>query len=195
MPRKLKDVPSPTGLRRHVTRAPIRLYRWRLGWLLGKRFVLLTHTGRTTGQPRQVVLEVAGYDPRSDTFLVASGFGPHAQWYRNIRRNPAVTIQVGRRRTPAVASPLTPEASGRAMAKYASQHPRIAAKLMRVCGLEVDGTAEDFYLAGRDHVPFVRLTPTSVRTSTDGGGTHMNVRPLHGIGYQHPSDERRARER
>ncbi|MEU1629161.1 nitroreductase family deazaflavin-dependent oxidoreductase [Streptomyces sp. NPDC020096] len=182
MPRKLKDVPSPAGLRRHLVRAPIRLYRWRLGWLLGKRFLLLTHTGRTTGQPRQVVLEVAGYDPRSDTYLVASGFGPRAQWYRNICRNPAVTIQVGRSRSPAVASRLTPEASGRAMAQYATQHPRIAAKLMRICGLEVDGTKDDFYLAGRDYVPFVRLTPTSTRTDADSGGTHMNVRPLHGIG-------------
>ncbi len=177
-----------------MVRAPIRLYRWHLGWLLGKRFLLLTHTGRTTGQPRQVVLEVAGYDPRSDTYLVASGFGSRAQWYRNIRRNPDVTIQVGRRRTIAVASPLTPEASGHAMAKYASQYPRIAARLMRVCGLEVDGTTDDFYLVGRDHVPFVRLTPTSAGMDADGGGTHMNVRPLHGIGYEQLSHERRARE-
>ncbi|MGG7569288.1 hypothetical protein [Streptomyces sirii] len=53
------------------------------------------------------------------------------------------------------------------MATYASRYPRLARKLMRVCGLEVDGTAEDFYLVGRDHIPFVRLTPVAA-----GGRTH-----------------------
>ena len=32
----------------YFLRAPVYLYRWRLGWLLGKRFVLLTHIGRRT---------------------------------------------------------------------------------------------------------------------------------------------------
>lgn len=143
MPYKLRDVPSPTGLRRLVARAPIHLYRWHLGRLLGTRVLLLTHTGRVSGKPRQVVLEVVAHDPQDDTFLVASGFGTGAAWYRNIRQTPAVTVQVGGRRLRATAHPLTPEASGRAMAAYACRHPRLARRLMRVCGLEVDGTAEE----------------------------------------------------
>lgn len=161
MLRKVKDVPSPTGLRRLVMRAPIRLYHWRLGWLFGERFVLLIHTGRLTGQRRQVVLEVAGRDRQADAYLVASGFGVNAQWYRNVRQDPAVTIQVGRRRAAAVAALLTPEECGSAMAEYAAHHPRAAAQLMRVCGLHVDGSDADFYQAGRDHIRFVRLTPVA----------------------------------
>ncbi|MCQ4080946.1 nitroreductase family deazaflavin-dependent oxidoreductase [Streptomyces sp. RB6PN25] len=159
MLRKVKDVPSPTGLRRLLVRAPIRLYHWHLGWLFGQRFVLLTHTGRLTGQQRQVLLEVAGRDCETDAYLVASGFGVNAQWYRNVRQDPAVTIRVGRRRAAAVAALLTPEECGSAMAEYATRHPRAAAQLMRVCGLQVDGSRADFCQAGRDHIRFVRLTP------------------------------------
>ena len=157
--RKVRDATSPTGALRLVARAPVHLYRRHLGRLLGTRVLLLTHTGRVSGRPRQVVLEVVDHDPRTGTFLIASGFGPRAQWYRNIRHTPAVTILVGGRRLSATAQPLTPEESGRAMARYALRHPRTARRLMRVCGLDVDGTADDYHLVGRDHVPFVRLVP------------------------------------
>ncbi|MGO4750476.1 nitroreductase family deazaflavin-dependent oxidoreductase [Streptomyces sp. 2MCAF27] len=154
-----KPVSPPSGLRRLLLRAPIRLYRWHLGWLLGGRCLLLTHTGRTSGLPRQAVLEVTGRDPSTGAYHLASGFGPRAQWYRNIQHTPRVTIQIGRHRTAAVAQPLTPEESGRVMAAYALRHPRLARRLMRVCGLEADGSDQDYDLIGRDHIPFVRVTP------------------------------------
>jgi deazaflavin-dependent oxidoreductase (nitroreductase family) len=144
-------------LRRLLLRAPIRLYRWHLGWLFGGRMLLLTHTGRSSGQPRQVVLEVTGRDPGTGAYHLASGFGPASQWYRNIRHTPQVTIQVRCHRTAAVAHPLPPEESGRLMAAYALRHPRAARGLMRFCGLETEGTASDYYLIGRDHIPFVAV--------------------------------------
>lgn len=88
MPRKVRATPSPTGWRRVIARAPITLYRWRLGQLLGGRLLLLTHTGRTSGQPRQVVLEITGRDPATGAYHLASGFGPESQWYRNIQQTP-----------------------------------------------------------------------------------------------------------
>jgi len=160
MPRKLLETPSPTGLRRLLLRAPIQLYRWHLGALLGHRVLLLTHTGRISGSPRRVVLEVTGRDPRTGAYHLASGFGPGSQWYRNILRTPQVTIQVGGHRTAAVARPMGPEESGRVMAEYALRHPRTARKLMAFCGLETDGTEQDYYLIGRDHIPFVEITPS-----------------------------------
>lgn len=50
--------PPRTRMQRALFRAPILLDRLGLGGLLGHRFLLLTHTGRTSGRPRQVVLEV-----------------------------------------------------------------------------------------------------------------------------------------
>ena len=164
MARKVRATPSPTGWRRTLARVPIRLYRHRLGGLLGRRVLLLTHTGRTTGRPRQVVLEVTGRDPATGSFHVASGLGPTSQWYRNIRYTPRVAVQIGRHRMAADARPMTPDESGRAMAAYAPRHPRAARALMRVCGVEADGSAEDWFAVGHDHIPFVELTPVDGRT-------------------------------
>ncbi|MFI0217275.1 nitroreductase/quinone reductase family protein [Streptomyces lydicus] len=100
---------------------------------------------------------------------MASGFGP-SQWYRNIQQTPRVTIQVGRHRTAALARPMTPEESGRAMADYAPRHPRTARRLMGICGIETYGSAEDCYLVGRDHIPFVEITPTSGAKPTQPEG-------------------------
>ncbi len=61
---KIKDVQPPRGLARLGWRAPIWFYRLGLGGLLGRRFVLLNHIGRKSGQPRQAVLEVVHHNTR-----------------------------------------------------------------------------------------------------------------------------------
>jgi hypothetical protein len=48
----------PHGLLRLGFKLPITLYRAHLGWLLGHRFLLLTHRWRTSGKIYQTVLEV-----------------------------------------------------------------------------------------------------------------------------------------
>lgn len=152
--------PPRTRVQRAVHRAPIALYRWGLGGLLGRRFVLLTHTGRRTGASRQVVLEVVG---RHDGgYLVASGYGPRAQWFRNIVADPRVRFQVGRHRHTGEARPLPPDESGRCLAEYARRHPRTAAALMRAVGQDVDGSPGSYQQVGADAangVPLVALRP------------------------------------
>lgn len=159
MASKAKTVPPPTGWRRHLFRAPVQLYRWHLGWVLGGRFCLLGHTGRISGQPRQVVLEVVDRDPATGQCLVASGFGPTSQWYRNICDSPRVTLQIGRRRTTATALALAPPESGQAMARYAQEHPRAARRLMDLCGITTDASPDDYYRVGHDFVPFAKIIP------------------------------------
>ncbi|MEZ4679799.1 MAG: nitroreductase family deazaflavin-dependent oxidoreductase [Caldilineaceae bacterium] len=91
------NLPSPpTGISRFLFRLPIQLYRLHLGWLLGRRFVLINHIGRKSGQVRQVVVEVVRHDQTTDSYIVCSGFGRQAQWYQNLLATPAVTIQVRR---------------------------------------------------------------------------------------------------
>jgi hypothetical protein len=65
MSTKLSDTKLPRGMLRWL-RMPIWLYRLRLGWLLGNRFLMLTHIVRKSGQPPQSVLEVVGHDCRAD---------------------------------------------------------------------------------------------------------------------------------
>ena len=75
MPESSKALKPPQGLSRFMWRMPIYLYKAHLGWLLGERFLLLTHTGRISGERRQAVLEIIRVDKTKPTYYVASGFG------------------------------------------------------------------------------------------------------------------------
>jgi deazaflavin-dependent oxidoreductase (nitroreductase family) len=108
---------------RRLVRAPIGIYRARLGFLFGSRMLMLDHIGRRSGVLRRVVLEVVDH-PAPDIYVVASGFGEHAQWLRNVRVNPRVRVCVlGRAPAPATARALSPEEADRALAAYCRRHP------------------------------------------------------------------------
>ena len=149
MPEKIKDVHPPRGLARLALRLPIWLYRLGLGGLLGTRFVLLTHSGRKTGRERQTVLEVVRYDKATTTFIVAAGFGPGSDWYRNLRANPQVIVQCGRRRWAMVARFLPPEQAGEELLDYARRHPLALRELARFMGYRLDGSREDVRALGQ----------------------------------------------
>jgi deazaflavin-dependent oxidoreductase (nitroreductase family) len=76
-------------------RAPVYLYRWRLGWLLGHRCLLLTHVGRRTGLRRHTVLEVVEYREQGPEVVVVNGFGPDSDWLRNIEAKSGEEVTVG----------------------------------------------------------------------------------------------------
>lgn len=109
---------------RRLMRAPIWLYRARLGFLFGSRVLMLEHIGRKSGARRRVVLEVVGH-PTPDTYIIVSGFGERAQWFRNIRANPRVRVAVGwHGPTPATARPLPQQEADTALGDYIRRHPR-----------------------------------------------------------------------
>jgi deazaflavin-dependent oxidoreductase (nitroreductase family) len=83
------------GMLWYFFRAPVYLYRWRLGWLLGRRCLLLTHIGRRTGLRSQTVLEVVEYREDGPEVVVANGFGPDSDWLRNIEAKPGEEVTVG----------------------------------------------------------------------------------------------------
>lgn len=155
----VRKVQPPTGLNRLLFRLPIRLYRMGLGWLFGGRLMLVNHVGRVTGKRRQVILEVIAHNPNDGSYVVASGWGPTAAWYRNVLHTPDVTIQVGRRTIPVRGVPLPTDEGAEVFAQYASQH-RVAAELLlpRLMGFAVDGSEADFRAVGQ-HIPFVRFVP------------------------------------
>lgn len=92
--------------------------------------LMLEHIGRKSGAPRYVVLEVIGH-ASPDTYVVASGFGRKAQWFRNIQANPRVRVYAGSHapRT-ATARVLDQQEADRALAAYLSRH-RMAWEQMR----------------------------------------------------------------
>ena len=146
----------PTGLARLGFRLPILLYRAHLGWLLGGRFLLLEHTGRRSGLLRRTVLEVVEHDPLDGSYVVAAGFGPGSDWYRNLLARPEAAIRVGPRHLEALAGPLTPAAGAGVMERYAQRHPFSAAQLSRLMGYPTDGSRSAYRRIGEE-VPFLRL--------------------------------------
>jgi len=149
----------PTGFHRLLWRAPIWLYRLKLGGLVKNRMLLLHHTGRVSGQPRQNMLEIAKRDEENDVYYLASGFGKRSDWYKNISKQPAISITVGRKEKLVTAVLLTPEESGEMMVDYAQRNPGAAKQLTKICGLTVDGSDEDYATVGREYIPFVALKP------------------------------------
>ena len=152
----VQHVQPPSGVSRALFRAPIYLYRLGLGWLFGRRILLLNHIGRV-GTQHQVILEVVEHDRADGSFVVASGWGPTAAWYRNILHTPQVSIQVGRRTIPVTALPLTADQGAEIFPRYAAQHRAAATYFLpRLMGFSVDGSQADFRAVGR-RIPFVRL--------------------------------------
>jgi deazaflavin-dependent oxidoreductase (nitroreductase family) len=144
----------PTGWLRVVLKAPTYLYRAHLGFVFGKRFVMIEHRGRRSGRRYRTVVEVAG---RTDTeWICTSGTGPEADWYRNLRANGAEAVWIGARRRGASVRFLEPTEAASFMAAYESEHPRTAAKLYEVMGVSYDGTDEDRVLM-MSEIPMVAL--------------------------------------
>ena len=133
----------PTGVLRWLMRAPIALYRARLGVLLGSRFLMLTHTGRKSGLPRRAVIEVVAHDEGSDTYYVASGFGERADWCQNIRKTPRVTVDVGRRRFETDAIGISIDEAVDRLRRYAEANPIAFRQLGKfMMGERVEPTTE-----------------------------------------------------
>lgn len=117
---------------RLFVRAPIWLYRAGLGVIFGHRLLMLEHVGCNTGQRRFVVLEVVNH-PAPDRYVVVSGFGTRAQWFRNVEANPQVRVYLASHApVPATARRLDGAAATAAIGRYADAHPRAWAKLRPV---------------------------------------------------------------
>ena len=117
---------------RRLMRAPIWIYKARAGALLTSRLLMLEHIGRNSGARRYVVLEVVDR-PAPDTFIVASGFGTKAQWFRNIEANPRVRVYTGSHApAPATARVLDRAEADRTLAAYRSKRPRAWARFKPV---------------------------------------------------------------
>jgi deazaflavin-dependent oxidoreductase (nitroreductase family) len=61
---------------------------------LAPTHAVLETTGRKSGQPRRVPV---GNGLRGDVFWIVTEHGYHADYVRNIQRNPRVRVKVGRR--------------------------------------------------------------------------------------------------
>ncbi len=139
------DRAKPPGpLLKRVLRAPVRLYDLNAGWLLGHRFLLLTHRGRRTGRRYRCPLEVLVWRPDVREAIVMAGFGPKSQWYRNVLAGGATEVQIARQRFAPVARQLEAEEATTVIAAYEQRNrlvrPIVRAVLSRQAGFPYDGS-------------------------------------------------------
>lgn len=142
--------------------APTVLYAKGFGWLLGRRFLCLTHTGRRSGHRYRTVLEVIGAGPGADEYLVIAGFGRSSDWLRNIEAHSEYEVNVGSDRFCARHRVLTATEAESAMAEYERAHrwvrPLIRGVLTRLLGWRYDGSPAARARLARQ-LPVVALSP------------------------------------
>ncbi len=134
----------PRGVLRLALRAPLLLYRARLGWLLGERFLLLVHRGRNTGLTRKTILEVAHRDARTAEVVVVAAWGESAAWYRNLQAAPAIEVRVGHERWPAPNHRfLDDHELSMVLEGYQRAHPLATRAIARALGWQLRGSAAE----------------------------------------------------
>jgi deazaflavin-dependent oxidoreductase (nitroreductase family) len=126
-----------------IFKLPLFLYRLRLGWLLGKRFMLLTHTGRHSGKVRRTILAVLRFDQQTNAIYAVSAW-KGSDWYANIQAAPALHVETGFVQYVPVQRTLSPEEITRLFLDYCKQHPIFSRMICRIPGWKWDSTYEEF---------------------------------------------------
>ncbi len=120
---------------------PRFLYAIGLGPVYGRIVLLLTTTGRKSGQPRVTPLQ---YEEIDGAVYIASARGAKADWYRNIVANPNVGIRLKSRQFAGQAEPVTdPGRIADFLAYRLQHHPKMVGFIMRREGLPQNPTRAD----------------------------------------------------
>ena len=139
-------------------RSPILIYQMGLGFMLGGRFLMLTHIGRSSGRPKRVVLEVVKSDPESGIYYIGSGWGEKANWFLNIEKTPEVKVQTGNKIFDALATRLSNDEATDILFDYGRRNPKafrmLAGRL--IVGKDLDISEESASLLAQ-YIPIVEL--------------------------------------
>jgi deazaflavin-dependent oxidoreductase (nitroreductase family) len=115
-----------------INRIPTWIFKLRLGRLFRSRFAMITHRGRKSGKPRTVIVETADGSVESGRLVYIVAYGKRAQWYRNLKAAPALSLEIaGRTYREPRHEFLNPEGTEQAIASYWGRYPGIARFLAR----------------------------------------------------------------
>ena len=116
-------------LRRWLFRIPLLLHRAGIRGVervLGIDWVVLTTTGRRSGRPHVVMLDVVGHHAPGDVYYVQPADGRRADWVRNVAANPTVTAEVGGRMFRARVDDVTGAEGAEVVLHFIRTHPLYA---------------------------------------------------------------------
>ena len=126
-----------------IFKLPVLLYRLRLGWLLGKRFMQITHVGRRSGKIHRTILAVLRFDENTKEIYAVSAW-KGSDWYYNIQASPALQVETGLVRYVPVQRTLSPEEITTTFIEYRKQHPIFSRMICRIPGWKWDSTYDEF---------------------------------------------------
>jgi deazaflavin-dependent oxidoreductase (nitroreductase family) len=147
---------KPRSWLKWLLKTPCYLFRARLGSRVFYRFVMIEHRGRASRTLYRTVIAVAAH--RRNEWLCASGTGPTADWYLNLRARGLEAVWVGSKRHPASARCLSDTEAADVMGEYEKAHPRTTAKLYSMMGVSYDGTHAG-RVAMMARMPMVAFSP------------------------------------
>ena len=152
----LRGVPGRLALA--VFRTPLWLYHHNRGWMLGRTFLMLVHVGRKTGEPHDMVAMVLADDPDSGELVIFSGWGPDADWLRNLHAGRAREVRIARERFVPEHRFLDDDEAVAVVVAFRQRHPgrvRLASAILGWGDLRSDAVLREFV---QTH-PFVALRP------------------------------------
>ena len=155
---------TPGRLALAVFRLPLFLYRRGWGWVLGRTFLSLVHVGRRHGQPHETVAMVLADDPASGEVVICSGWGPEADWVKNLRAGSAQRVCVGRESFVPEHRFLSDDEAVAVGVAFREHHPRRMRLICKILGwgdLSTDAALRGFV---QGH-PFVGFRPATERTA------------------------------
>ncbi len=115
---------------KNIQRIHQRLYTSGNGWIIGKFILLLTHTGRKSGNRYTTPLQ---YEKINGSYYIGAGRGSKADWFRNILADPHVHVQVGRSVFDCLAEPVTDSERVADFLEYrVRNHPLMIGMIMKI---------------------------------------------------------------
>lgn len=162
------DTPTPSALEalpypdnpalRSLFRSPMLLFRLGLGSLVGRLFMVMTTTGRKSGQPRRAVVEYQSWNGRK--YAIAAW--PKSDWYQNLMADPRVTVQTADGVEQMTARRVTDDAELAAVYDnvYSQASPEIQ-QFWEALGFEMN---RESFLGNKDQLHLLVFEPTSQPT-------------------------------
>lgn len=154
---RLVPLESPGPIFKFLFRIPLLLYRLGLGPLLGNQILVLSTTGRRSGNVHRTPLEYF-VDEETGRVHVIAGWAGRTDWFRNAKANPKVGVQIGRQRFEGVAEPVPDEKVANLLLQASREVPESLAIWSRWAGRELRPTFEDM-LSAASKFPALALIP------------------------------------
>ncbi len=153
----IETLPYPQGLLKLLFKTPILLYRLGLSFWVGRLFLVLTTTGRKSGQPRRTAIEFHEFEGKP---TVMSGWGEKTDWYRNLSANPLATVQTWRGAQSVRARRIEADDELRRAFAWAQSNPTMR-QMMKLARFAM---TEEQFLAERYRFCLITFEPTDALT-------------------------------